>query len=189
MLCRFVRAVDGEICFDERGELPHRGAWLCASRTCFEKAFNKRLLFKNEKTLATNADAMTDMVITRIKKSALARLGFLRKLGQIEAGRESVFRLVADGRAEVVIFASDLSKRSHEEVTAKCTGERSPVIHVSPYTMDEMGQSIGRKKTGVVGLSKSRITDEILVQMKKLAALQPQTKLGFCSGETSASLS
>jgi uncharacterized protein len=171
-LCRFVRALDGEICFDERGDLPHRGAWLCAERACFVKACQKKMLFKGEKTLPITAEAMTDMVFTRLKKSSLARLGFLRKLGHIEAGREAVKRLMVEDKATAVLLAKDLSKRSHEEIFLKGKNAQA-VPYVSPYSMDEIGQSIGRKKTGVVGLLKSRITDEILLQLKKLSNLKP----------------
>lgn len=171
-LCRFVRAVDGEICFDERGELPHRGAWLCAKRVCVIKAFQKRLLFRGERTLPANPEAMADAVYERIKKSSLARLGFLRKLGQIEAGRDAVKRLVREDKAGAVVIASDFSKRSVEEIFLATQLFDQERMRKSPFLMDEIGQCLGRKKTGVVGLSKSRITDEILLQLKKLSNLE-----------------
>lgn len=171
-LCRFVRALDGEICFDEKGELPHRGAWLCASKACLSKAFQKRVLFKGERTLPVNAEGMAEQVHSRIKKSALSRLGFLRKLGQIEAGRDAVKRLLLDGKASAVIFAKDFSVRSQEEMLKSITPEQKDQIRMSSFLMDEIGQCLGRKKTGVVGLSKSRITDEILLQLKKLSNLE-----------------
>lgn len=171
-LCRFVRALDGEICFDERAELQHRGAWLCASRTCFQKAFQKKMLFRGEKTLPVNAEAMTNMVYARIKKSSLARLGFMRKIGQIEAGREAALRLASGGKIDVVLCAKDLSPRSIKEVREKSVAVETVRLQMSPFLMDEIGQSIGRKKTGVVGLSKSRITEEILLQLTKLAKLE-----------------
>lgn len=171
-LCRFVRALDGEICFDERGELPHRGAWLCANKACFQKAFQKKMLFRGEKTLPANADTMMTMVYTRIKKSSLARLGFMRKLGQIEAGREAVMRLLQEGKIDTVLCAQDLSPRSLKDVHEKSALTQTVRLQMSPFLMDEMGQSIGRKKTGVVGLLKSRITDEIVLQLTKLSKLE-----------------
>lgn len=170
--CRFVRALDGEICFDEKGELPHRGAWLCASKTCLLKAFKKRILFKGERTLPVQGEGMVEQVYARIKKSSLARLGFLRKLGQIEAGRDAVRRFVHEGKASVVIFAKDFSARSQEDMLKNLEAKSEDFVRTSPFLMDEIGQCLGRKKTGVVGLSKSRITDEILLQLKKLSNLE-----------------
>lgn len=171
-LCRFVRALDGEICFDEQGELPHRGAWLCPRRECMSKAFQKRLLFRGEKTLPVNADVMSDHVRSRIRKSTLSRFGVLRRMGAIEVGRDAVKRLMLDGKAHAVILAKDLSARSVGEVREKADATSPELLHMSPFLMDEIGQSIGRKKTGVVGLLKSRITDEILLQIKKLSNLE-----------------
>ncbi len=166
-----MRALDGEICFDEKGELPHRGAWLCAKRVCMIKAFSKKLLFRGEKTLPVQPDAMADAVYERIKKSSLSRLGFLRKLGQIEAGRDAVMTAMRAGKIHAVVVAHDFSKRSEEEVIKKGSVIDHEIMKKSPFLMDEIGQSLGRKKTGVVGLSKSRITEEVLLQLKKLSNL------------------
>src|SRR5688572_10853483 len=104
-LCRFVRAQDGEICFDEKGDLPNRGAWVCANKSCLEKAFSKRLLFKKERTLPIDQDALMKSMHLRTKKSALSRLGLLRRLGRIEVGRDAVKRIALDQETKAVLFA------------------------------------------------------------------------------------
>lgn len=171
-LCRFVRANDGEICFDETGSLPHRGAWLCANSQCFKKALDKRLLFRGEKVLPIKSEAMIENVYGRIKKNSLSRLGFMRKLGQTESGKEAVVRLIQEDKAYAVLFAKDFANRSVVEVKSKIKPDSSTKVHLCAFLMDEIGQSLGRKRTGVVGLSKSRITDEILLQLNKLSSLE-----------------
>lgn len=165
-LCRFVRSLDGEICFDEKGVLESRGAWLCANKACLKKAVEKRMLFRGEKTLPLNAQVLIDMVYERIKKSTLSNLGLLRRLGQIEAGRDAVKQKINEGQA-IVMFSKDFAERSLNEMDRYIADKKVQVIRTN-LLMDEIGGSLGRKKTGVVALSKSRITDEILLKVNKL---------------------
>src|SRR5258708_1043680 len=102
-LLRFVRAHDGEICFDEKAALPHRGAWLCPKNACLSKAFSKRLIFRGEKTLPVNIDVMRQGIVDRLKTSTLSRMGILRRMGQCEAGRDVSVRLVKEEKAKVIV--------------------------------------------------------------------------------------
>lgn len=169
-LLRFVRAPDGEICFDEKAALPHRGAWLCAKKACLNKAFEKRLLFRQERTLPVNVEEMRQGISERIKKSVLHRLGLLRRMGQCDAGRDVAMRLVKSEEASAIMVAQDLALRSLGEFKGKL-GEHKIRLIESPFTMVELGNCLGRPKTGVVALLKSRITDEILLQVNRLSAL------------------
>jgi len=171
-LCRFVRAQDGEICFDEKGDLPHRGAWICANKHCLTKAFSKRLLFKGERTLPIDQESLLKSIQNRLKRGALSRLGLMRKLGHIEMGKDAVQRMVLQNKARAVIFARDFSARTKEGITSKLLNSKSIFVMDSNFFMDEIGQSLGRKKTGVVGLLESRITDEILLQINKLKEVE-----------------
>lgn len=170
-LLRFVRAPDGEICFDEKASLPNRGAWLCPKNACISKAFLKRLLFRDEKTLPVNVDVMRQGISERLKASVLARMGILRRMGQCEAGRDASVRLVKEEKSRVVVMASDIALRSLEHLKAKLNGCEVTIVQ-SPFTMAEFGNCLGRPETGVVALPKSRITDEILLQVNRLSALR-----------------
>jgi predicted RNA-binding protein YlxR (DUF448 family) len=164
---RFVRAPDGEICFDEKAQLPSRGAWVCASSNCLSKAFQKRLFFRGEKTLVANEKEMLNTIYERIKKSALHRLGLLRRLGHCEVGRDATKRLMLDQKLMALFVAKDLAPRSIQEIRA----HTSISFIVSPFLMEEIGNCLGRSKTGVVGLLKSRITQELLFQIKMLSQI------------------
>lgn len=45
-LCRIVKTKDGEILIDKTGKLNGRGAYICKSKDCFEKAFKAKRLEK-----------------------------------------------------------------------------------------------------------------------------------------------
>lgn len=170
-LCRFVRSLDGEICFDEKAMLESRGAWLCANKSCLKKAVEKRILFRGEKTLPINSQALVSLVYERLKKSTLAQLGLMRRIGQIEAGRDAAKQKVREGQARLIIFSKDLAERSIDEFN-RVGFENKVQMLKAPLLMDEIGESLGRKKTGVVALSKSRITDEILLKVNKLLEIE-----------------
>lgn len=170
-LLRFVRALDGEICFDEKGDLNHRGAFICSTKACLEKALKKRALFRNERVLPVEPDAMLSLVTSRLKKTALSRLGLIRRLGRLEMGKDAVMGFVRANKADAVILARDFSARSIKDVMSHMANFSHIEIVTSTFSMDELGQSIGREKTGVVALSKGRITDEVIRQMKKIKEL------------------
>lgn len=171
-LCRFVRALDGEICFDEKGEVESRGAWLCAKRSCLSKAFQKRMLFRGERTLPIDSETMISAVSMRIKKRVLSRFGLLKRLGHIEVGREPVMRIMSASHVACVVMAKDLSVRSVDEFQRKFTDQKFSKTFASSLGMEEIGACLGRRKTGVVALLESRITDEILLQLHKLKELE-----------------
>ena len=43
-LLRIVKSAEGEICFDPAGKKPGRGAYICRSKECLEKAVRQRQL-------------------------------------------------------------------------------------------------------------------------------------------------
>lgn len=160
-LLRFVRKSDGEVCFDEKKAISSREVWACPDKNCLKRLFLKTKLFK-EPTLPVAGPAMIDFVASRLSKGALSRLGLSRKMGQLEVGRDAVLRLVKSERplVDAIVLAQDLSFRSVEEIEKEARKYKVKCIR-SPFSMDNLGDSLGREKTGVVGLLKSRITSEI----------------------------
>ena len=178
--CRFVRANDGEIRFDEKGDLPHRGAFVCSKKSCLIKAFSKKLLFKGERTIPVHQDLMLTTITNLVKKSALARLGLIKRLGKMEVGRDAVKRVILEDKVQAVIFAKDLSARSLDEFKRLSENFSSIAIVQCPLLMDQLGQCLGRKKTGVVALMESRITGELLSRMDKLPGTGKLAALTRC---------
>ncbi len=43
-LIRIVRTPDGSICLDEKGKLSGRGAYICKTKACFERAKKSKAL-------------------------------------------------------------------------------------------------------------------------------------------------
>jgi predicted site-specific integrase-resolvase len=96
----------------------------------------------------------------------------MRKLGQIEMGKDAVNRVVLKDNVRAVIFASDFSLKTKQDFKNKLLNCQRIFVMESNFVMEEIGQSLGRKKTGVVALLQSRITDEILLQINKLKEVE-----------------
>jgi predicted RNA-binding protein YlxR (DUF448 family) len=162
-LLRFVRALDGEICFDEKEIVNQRGNWVCANKSCLLVAFKKRILFRAERTLKIEPSAMIANINFRLKKSILSRFGLLCKLNRIEVGKCATLTMLNQGKAQILILAKDMSLvslGSIENITRAAKSACVPIME-SNLCMEEMGSAVSRRKTSVVGLFKNRITDEV----------------------------
>lgn len=172
MLLRFVRALDGEIRFDEKGSLENRGAYVCSTMRCLTIALSKPVLFKKARVLPLDMDVMVSDIRLRLQKGVLSRLGLLRRMGNLEAGRDAAAKAAMHNKAHLIILAQDLSERSVKEVTDKMVPLETTIFPTN-FSMDEISQAIGRKKTGVVALAKSRITDEVMLSLGKIKGIAP----------------
>jgi predicted RNA-binding protein YlxR (DUF448 family) len=171
-LLRFVRAPDGEICFDERAEAASRGAWLCPNKACLLRAVEKRLLFRGEKTVPLTSDMMLNRVSETLKKSIISRLGMMKRMGAVEAGKDAVLQAINHENMLAVVIAKDFSEKSaaHVKEHLEKHGKTEKIMNTS-LAMDEIGCSLGRKKTGVVALLKGRISSETLRRIGILSEL------------------
>lgn len=171
-LLRFVRANDGEIVFDEKSILPHRGAWLCPKQKCLIKAFEKKILFRDMPTLPIEKKVMLDHITSRFKKRLLAKFGLMRKMGLCKFGREEIKRLSPRLDRGFIVLASDLAERSKNEILPYVESLDFPNnVFFPPLSMEEIGTSLGRSKTGVVAFLEGRISNELRVDLESLMSL------------------
>ncbi len=115
---------------------------------------------------------MVARMTSLVKKSTLSTLGLMKRQGKIEAGREAVRRIIFEQKAQAIIFAKDFSTRSAQDIEQRALESKGITAVLSPLLMDELGQCLGRKKTGVVALMESRITSELLSRIDKLRGLE-----------------
>lgn len=169
-LLRFVRAKDGEICFDEEENINQRANWICANNLCLNMAFKKRVLFRAEKTLSLEPSVMMCHISSLLKKSILSRFILLAKIGQIKGGRNAVSYMLNKENACMLVFAKDISFSYKKDVFAMANSSSVPFIE-SNLIMEEIGSSLGRNKTGVVGLWQNRITNEAILRLVKLKGI------------------
>jgi predicted RNA-binding protein YlxR (DUF448 family) len=149
-LLRFARAPDGAVGFDVRARLPGRGAWVCATPSCLQKATDtKHGGFARAFDAAVVFDGAT---LRREVEAALHadvrdRLGLLRRQGSLVLGRDDAIRhlpeLVGIG------LAVDLSENSRHELHERVVG----ATFVTLPPMAEVTAAVGHDRAvGVVGI-------------------------------------
>ncbi len=156
-MLRFARGPDGAVGFDLAGALPGRGAWVCAAARCLDKACDAghggfARAFDAAVVLAADLAAE---VRDRLRHDVLARLGLLRRQGDLVLGRDDVARQ-ADGLVFLGL-ADDLSAGSRREVLESLDGR--PCARLPP--MAAVGAAVGTRPVGVVGARGGGATDAL----------------------------
>ena len=84
-------------------------------------------------------------------KKVLNLLGLAQRSGKLSSGEFMVEKRVKEGRAFLVIIASDASKNTKKKFHNMCTYYRVPVMEMS--FKEELGHSIGRGERSSLALT------------------------------------
>ena len=109
-LIRFVAGPDGSVVPDLKRNLPGRGVWVTAKRSCVEQAVAKSSFARGLKSKAVADPDLADLVENLLLDAALGALGFARKAGQCITGAGKVDELIRFGKAIAVLHATDGSE-------------------------------------------------------------------------------
>lgn len=109
-LIRFVAGPDGTVVPDLKRNLPGRGVWVKATKSCVEQAVSGSLFARGLKSKVKADPILPDLVENLLLDAALGALGFARKAGQCITGAGKVDGLIRSGKAIAVIHATDGSE-------------------------------------------------------------------------------
>jgi uncharacterized protein len=164
-LLRFARAPDGAVGFDVRARLPGRGAWVCATPSCLQKATDpKHGGFARAFDAAVVFDGATlrREVEEALHADVCDRLGLLRRQGSLILGRDDAIRHLPELAG--IGLAVDLSENSRHELHERAAG--ATLVTLPP--MAEVMAAVGHDRAvGVVGIPK-RGGDALLQAAVKL---------------------
>lgn len=168
---RFALAKDGTIGFDIKGILPGRGAWVCASRDCLVKAVQRKAFERAfDAAVIVQVDELVQQVVTALQKNILQNLGLGLRASQCIPGREKVRELFEKNTLVGVVVAEDLTENSKNEL--KYVQEQVQLL--TGPSKQVIGHALGRSETGVVGLLKGRISDRLVIDLKRLSPILAQ---------------
>lgn len=86
-------------------------------------------------------------------------LGICNKAGKLAIGNDATIEAIKKNKAELVIIASDLSRRTAQEVREIAIRNKVVVVDV-PERMHDFGSAIG-KTSGVICITDEGITKKI----------------------------
>nr|WP_319248859.1 RNA-binding protein [uncultured Celeribacter sp.] len=158
-LIRFVVSPDGLLVPDLAEKLPGRGIWISADRAVLEEAVQKRLFAKAARQNVTIPDGLVDLIETGLADRVVHLVSLARKAGGAVCGFEKVKSWLAEGRAMVLLQASDGSARGKGKLWTPEGGR-----WFGHLTSSELGLAFGRESVihGALaggGLSK-RVVEE-----------------------------
>ena len=134
-MIRFVAGPDGSVVPDLKRNLPGRGVWVAAKRSCVEQAVSKSAFARGLKTKVKADPNLPDLVENLLLEAALGALGFARKAGQCITGAGKVDGLIRGGKAIAVLHATDGSEDGLRKV--------SQAVHAAEV---EGGEGAARRK-------------------------------------------
>lgn len=166
-LIRFVSGPDGIVVPDLAEKLPGRGIWVAADRAAIEKAAAKGLFARAAKAPVKAPDGLADMVEAGLARRVVDLISLARKSGRAVAGFEKVKGWLAEGRAKVLLQASDGSERGKGKLWTPPGGRWFGCL-----TASELGLSFGRDHVIHGALAAGGLTDKVILEAGRLTGLR-----------------
>jgi hypothetical protein len=174
-LIRFVRDPEGRVVPDLKGVLPGRGVWVTARADLMAKAVERKLFARAFRGEAHAGPDLVDMVGGLLSRRALDLLGMARRAGQAVTGFFKVEEMIGEGRAGVLIEASDGADDGRRKLRnrflaalaeAGIEGEAVERV-VSCFTIEQLSLALGRTNVVHAALIKGRLGDEFLAVARR----------------------
>lgn len=166
-LVRFVLSPEGVIFPDLAEKLPGRGIWVTANRDLIAKAAAKGLFARGAKAPAQVPDGLVDLVQAGLAKRVVELVSLVRKAGYAVCGFEKVKGWLADGKAKVLLQASDGSDRGKGKLWTPEGGRWFGCL-----TANELGMAFGRDSVVHAALAAGGLTKRVVEEAAKLNGLR-----------------
>jgi uncharacterized protein len=166
-LIRFVVGPDNQIYSDVLEKLPGRGVWVSADPELLKMAVKKNLFSRASKQAVTVPDSLIADAEKGITKHLLDLISLARKAKLSVCGFEKVKGWLADGRAKVLLQASDGSTRGKGKLWTPEGGR-----YFGMLTAHELGLAFGRESVIHGALASGGLTSRVIEEASRLAGLR-----------------
>ena len=166
-LVRFVVSPEGMVVPDLAGKLPGRGIWVTADRTAIETAAKKGLFSRAARMPVTVPEGLADLVEAGLARRVVDLVSLARKAGLAVAGFEKVKGWLADGKAKVLLQASDGSDRGKGKLWTPQGGRWFGCL-----TSSELGLAFGRDNVIHGALASGGLSIRVVEEAAKLDGLR-----------------
>lgn len=166
-LIRFVLSPDGVVFPDLAAKLPGRGIWVTADRATIDKAAAKGLFARAAKAPARAPEGLADLVEAGLARRVVELISLDRKAGHAVCGFEKVKDWLADGKARVLLQASDGSDRGKGKLWTPEGGRWFGCL-----TANELGQAFGRDSVVHAALAAGGLARRVVEEAAKLNGLR-----------------
>ena len=178
-LLRFVVDSEGVVVPDLEGRLPGRGLWLQARRDIVETACAKGSFAKAARAPVKIPDGLAERVEALLRRRCLDLIGLARRAGQAAAGFEQARAWLREGRAAVLIAASDGADDGRGKLAA--LGRELPRVEL--FTAAELGAALGRERAVHVTLARGSLARRLVAEALRLAGFGTEGGVTLPSAE------
>lgn len=166
-LIRFVTGPDGAVVPDVLNKLPGRGYYVTADRAILETAIQKKVFARGAKVPVTIPDGLVAEIESQLARRVVHLIALARKAGQAVAGFEKVKSWLADGKAKVLLQASDGSARGKDKLWTPEGGR-----YFGCLTADELGLAFGRGHAIHGALASGGLSARVVQEASRLRGLR-----------------
>jgi predicted RNA-binding protein YlxR (DUF448 family) len=166
-LIRFAIGPDNAVVPDVFEKLPGRGIWVSAERDVLETAISKKLFSRSAKRPVIVSDNLIEEIERQLVKRLTDLIALSRKSASAVAGFEKVKGWLADGRAKVLLQASDGSERGKGKLWTPEGGRFFDVL-----TASELGLAFGRESVIHGALATGGLTQRVVEEASRLSGLR-----------------
>lgn len=166
-LIRFVAGPDGSVVPDIAGKLPGRGFYVKADRAALEDAIRRKVFARGAKAQVSLPDDLAAQVEGQLVRRLVELISLARKSGAAVAGYEKTKSWLDQGRAKILIQASDGSERGKSKLNTPRDGR-----FVGWLTADELGLAFGRQTVIHGALASGGLSTRVVEEANRLRGLR-----------------
>ncbi|WP_225770389.1 RNA-binding protein [Inquilinus sp. Marseille-Q2685] len=171
-LIRFVAGPDGQVVPDLAERLPGRGLWVSAEREAMLRAQAKGLFAKAARRPVRAPDDLVDRVEALLHKSCIDLIGMARRAGQAVAGYEKVHAWLAEGRAAVLLAASDGAADGRAKLAALAAAVRPAPALVEIFSADALGMAFARDRMVHAAIARGGLAERLVAEAARLDGIR-----------------
>ena len=171
-LIRFVTSPDGVVVPDIMEKLPGRGYYVSSKLNVLEDAVKQKVFSRGAKTQVMVPENLIIEIDRQLARRVVDLVSIARKAGRAVTGFEKVKGWLADGRARILLQASDGSERGKGKLWTPEGGRFFGCL-----TAQELGLAFGRGHAIHCALSGGKLSERVVHEAARLRGLREATKV------------
>ena len=165
-MIRFVLGPDRVLVPDLAGRMPGRGMWLSARGDVLERALTRGAFMKAARGPVHPIPELRETILDGLRRRIRDQVGLARRAGQAVVGFQQAREWLQNGRAALLVEASDGSAPER----ARLVGSHGVPV-VSVLGAAELGAVFGRDHAVHVAVASGRLAQGILAEAGRLAGM------------------
>ena len=174
-LLRFVIGPGGALVPDLGESLPGRGLWVSAERAALAKACERGLFARAARRPVAVAPDLIDEIERQLADRALGLLGLARRAGALVTGFDQVRQALAEGRAAVLIEASDGARHGRARLGALAAAQDRDIPVIAQFDRAALSRSVGRDNVVHAAVAPGRLAARFVRESARLAGVSQET--------------